>query len=110
MTQWMWILDSLVSMPYPGTAFQYFKLKSYQQNNMMGTILFCAFIPTNYFYIIIVMHFFSPKTGFQVETDKGFNFSLVDDSFVCQKKNHFQVTVTIVFHRTPKFLKLKVVS
>ena len=53
---------------------------------------------------------FSPKTGFQVETDKGFNFSLVDDSFVCQKKNHFQVTVTVVFHRTPKFLKLKVVS
>ena len=53
---------------------------------------------------------FSPKTGFQVETDKGFNFSLVDDSFVCQKKNHFQVTVTMVFHRTPKYLKLKVLK
>jgi hypothetical protein len=53
---------------------------------------------------------FSPKTAFQVETDKGFNFSLVDDSFVCQKKNHFQVTVTVVFHRIPKFLKLKVAS
>ena len=26
-----------------------------------------------------------------VEADKGFNFSHVDDSFVCQKKNHFQV-------------------
>ena len=24
--------------------------------------------------------------------DKGFNFSTVDDAFVCQKKNHFQVS------------------
>ena len=31
------------------------------------------------------------QIGFQVEADKGFNFSTVDDSFVCQKKNHFQV-------------------
>jgi hypothetical protein len=28
---------------------------------------------------------------FQVDADKGFNFSHSDDSFVCQKKNHFQV-------------------
>lgn len=33
----------------------------------------------------------SPQIGFQVETDKGFNLSTVDDAFVCQKKNHFQV-------------------
>lgn len=30
-------------------------------------------------------------SGFSVEADKGFNFSQWDESFVCQKKNHFQV-------------------
>lgn len=30
-------------------------------------------------------------SGFYVEADKGFNFSQWDESFVCQKKNHFQV-------------------
>ena len=53
---------------------------------------------------------FSPQIDFQVETDKGFKFSESDDSFICQKKNHFQITVTILFHKTPKFLKLKVIS
>jgi len=28
-----------------------------------------------------------------VECDKGFNFQYYDNSFICQKKNHFQVTV-----------------
>lgn len=27
-----------------------------------------------------------------MDADKGFNFSTSDDAFVCQKKNHFQVT------------------
>ena len=30
---------------------------------------------------------------FSVEADKGFNYLSYDDSFVCQKKNHFQLTV-----------------
>ena len=30
---------------------------------------------------------------FTVEADKGFNYLSYDDSFVCQKKNHFQITV-----------------
>jgi len=30
-----------------------------------------------------------------VDADKGFNFSPQDDSFVCQKKNHFQVTLRV---------------
>eukprot|EP00105_Crassostrea_gigas_P008116 XP_011422582.1 PREDICTED: myelin regulatory factor isoform X4 [Crassostrea gigas] len=34
-----------------------------------------------------------PQPNFRVDADKGFNFSQPDDSFVCQKKNHFQVTV-----------------
>jgi len=30
-----------------------------------------------------------------VEADKGFNYLSYDDSFVCQKKNHFQITATV---------------
>ena len=64
---------------------------------------------------------------FNVETDKGFNFSSFDDSFVCQKKNHFQVsqladaciestimilfeqvTITVFFQGVPKFVEIKV--
>ena len=37
--------------------------------------------------------FYSSVVIFRVDADKGFNFSNPDDSFVCQKKNHFQVTV-----------------
>ena len=51
---------------------------------------------------------FSLQIDFHVETDKGFKFSEMDDSFICQKKNHFQITATITFHKIPKFLKLKV--
>ncbi|XP_054165313.1 uncharacterized protein LOC128962921 isoform X2 [Oppia nitens] len=36
-----------------------------------------------------------PTPNYKVEADKGFNFSNADDAFVCQKKNHFQVTVHI---------------
>ncbi|XP_053320569.1 myelin regulatory factor-like protein [Spea bombifrons] len=46
-----------------------------------------------------------PAMGFQVITDKGFNFSTVDDAFVCQKKNHFQVTVHIRVLGTPKYIQ-----
>jgi hypothetical protein len=34
-----------------------------------------------------------PTVSYSVEADKGFNFLVHDDSFVCQKKNHFQLTV-----------------
>ncbi|KAG8183036.1 hypothetical protein JTE90_015667 [Oedothorax gibbosus] len=36
-----------------------------------------------------------PHPHFRVDADKGFNFSNADESFVCQKKNHFQVTVHV---------------
>ncbi|KAG7255939.1 hypothetical protein CRUP_003710, partial [Coryphaenoides rupestris] len=32
-----------------------------------------------------------PMPTYRVDADKGFNFSLADDAFVCQKKNHFQL-------------------
>uniref|UniRef100_A0A673A5A3 Myelin regulatory factor like n=1 Tax=Sphaeramia orbicularis TaxID=375764 RepID=A0A673A5A3_9TELE len=33
--------------------------------------------------------------AYHVDTDKGFTYSAADEAFVCQKKNHFQVTVHI---------------
>ena len=32
---------------------------------------------------------------FKVDADKGFNYSNSDEAFVCQKKNHFQITCHI---------------
>ncbi|KAM4883159.1 myelin regulatory factor-like protein [Thomomys bottae] len=46
-----------------------------------------------------------PDVGFQVVTDKGFNFSPADEAFVCQKKNHFQITIHIQVWGSPKFVK-----
>ncbi|XP_071830692.1 myelin regulatory factor-like isoform X2 [Apostichopus japonicus] len=46
-----------------------------------------------------------PLPTFRVEADKGFNFAVPDDAFVCQKKNHFQVTVHIGVTATPAFVK-----
>ncbi|XP_077399772.1 myelin regulatory factor-like protein [Vanacampus margaritifer] len=40
-----------------------------------------------------------------VATDKGFNFSPADDAFVCQKKNHFQVTVHVGLAMEPAYVK-----
>ncbi len=42
---------------------------------------------------------------YRVDADKGFNFSLSDDAFVCQKKNHFQVTVYIGMPGDPNYVK-----
>jgi len=41
-----------------------------------------------------------------VDADKGFNFAPLDDAFVCQKKNHFQITVHIGVAAVPKAVKL----
>ncbi|XP_012370410.1 myelin regulatory factor-like protein [Octodon degus] len=46
-----------------------------------------------------------PDVGYQVVTDKGFNFSPADEAFVCQKKNHFQITIHIQVWGSPKFVK-----
>ncbi|XP_065133550.1 myelin regulatory factor isoform X3 [Paramisgurnus dabryanus] len=46
-----------------------------------------------------------PLPTYRVDADKGFNFSLADDAFVCQKKNHFQVTVYIGMPGDPKYVK-----
>ncbi|XP_069084428.1 myelin regulatory factor-like protein [Pleurodeles waltl] len=46
-----------------------------------------------------------PTVGYQVATDKGFNFSTLDDAFVCQKKNHFQITVHVRMIGIPEYVK-----
>ncbi|MBN3294968.1 MYRF factor, partial [Amia calva] len=46
-----------------------------------------------------------PMLTYRVDADKGFNFSVPDDAFVCQKKNHFQVTVYIGMLGDPKYVK-----
>uniref|UniRef100_A0A8C5N565 Myelin regulatory factor like n=1 Tax=Gouania willdenowi TaxID=441366 RepID=A0A8C5N565_GOUWI len=50
------------------------------------------------------LHTLAPP-AFHVETDKGFSFSAADDAFVCQKKNHFQVTVHIGVSAPPHCLR-----
>ncbi|XP_029283887.1 myelin regulatory factor-like protein [Cottoperca gobio] len=42
--------------------------------------------------------------AYHVDTDKGFNYSAPDEAFVCQKKNHFQVTVHIGVAAEPQYL------
>ncbi|OTF71548.1 hypothetical protein BLA29_001182 [Euroglyphus maynei] len=46
-----------------------------------------------------------PTISYRVDADKGFNFSNADDAFVCQKKNHFQVTVHIQIVADPFYVK-----
>ncbi|MBZ3891807.1 Myelin regulatory factor-like protein [Sciurus carolinensis] len=53
----------------------------------------------------LLCHVSGPDVGFQVVTDKGFNFSPADEAFVCQKKNHFQITIHVQVWGSPKFVK-----
>ncbi|KPM07882.1 hypothetical protein QR98_0063900 [Sarcoptes scabiei] len=46
-----------------------------------------------------------PAISYRVDADKGFNFSNADDAFVCQKKNHFQVTIHIQTIANPIYVK-----
>ncbi|XP_033845515.1 myelin regulatory factor-like protein isoform X1 [Periophthalmus magnuspinnatus] len=41
---------------------------------------------------------------YHVDADKGFTYSTADDVFVCQKKNHFQVTVHIGITGDPHYV------
>lgn len=46
-----------------------------------------------------------PAPHYRVDADKGFNFSNADDAFVCQKKNHFQITCHIQLLGDAQFVK-----
>lgn len=43
--------------------------------------------------------------AYHVDTDKGFVYSVADESFVCQKKNHFQVTIHIGMATEPQYVR-----
>ncbi|CAF90005.1 unnamed protein product [Tetraodon nigroviridis] len=43
--------------------------------------------------------------AYHVDTDKGFLYSSTDEAFVCQKKNHFQVTVHIGVATEPRYVR-----
>ncbi|XP_040886145.1 myelin regulatory factor-like protein [Toxotes jaculatrix] len=43
--------------------------------------------------------------AYHVDTDKGFNYSAADEAFICQKKNHFQVTIHIGVAAEPQFVR-----
>ncbi|XP_051249027.1 myelin regulatory factor-like protein [Dicentrarchus labrax] len=43
--------------------------------------------------------------AYHVDTDKGFIYSTADEAFVCQKKNHFQVTIHIGVAAEPQYVK-----
>ncbi|KAK2859217.1 hypothetical protein Q5P01_003837 [Channa striata] len=43
--------------------------------------------------------------AYYVDADKGFNYSAADEAFVCQKKNHFQVTVHIGVATEPQYIR-----
>ncbi|XP_026676143.1 myelin regulatory factor-like [Diaphorina citri] len=47
----------------------------------------------------------APVPIYTVDADKGFNFSNADDAFVCQKKNHFQITCHTQLQGDPQFVK-----
>ncbi|XP_060100392.1 myelin regulatory factor-like protein [Heteronotia binoei] len=48
-----------------------------------------------------------PDVGYHIVANKGFNFSAADDTFVCQKKNHFQITVYIRVVGNPRYIKTR---
>uniref|UniRef100_UPI0037E70BE0 myelin regulatory factor-like protein n=1 Tax=Semicossyphus pulcher TaxID=241346 RepID=UPI0037E70BE0 len=43
--------------------------------------------------------------AYHVDTDKGFIYSAADETFICQKKNHFQVTVHIGVAAEPQYVR-----
>ena len=49
-------------------------------------------------YIILYYITSSPSVSFRVEANKGFTYSPLDEAFVCQKKNHFQVCIIYYNH------------
>ncbi|XP_060808876.1 uncharacterized protein LOC106143034 [Amyelois transitella] len=46
-----------------------------------------------------------PMISYVVGADKGFNYSQIDEAFVCQKKNHFQVTCQIQTQADAHYVK-----
>ena len=67
-------------------------------------IRFQPFLQQNW-HTLLDSSFKEVPLNYRVDADKGFNFSHADDAFVCQKKNHFQVTVHVMAYGQPRFVK-----
>lgn len=46
-----------------------------------------------------------PPPQYRIDSDKGFNYSTPDEAFVCQKKNHFQVTAHMLIPGEPRYVR-----
>ncbi|XP_072181411.1 myelin regulatory factor-like protein [Diadema setosum] len=78
-------------LPYTDAVYQFLKWQPYQ---------------TNKWHKIMDANGQEITTlSYRVEADKGFNFSIPDDAFVCQKKNHFQVTVHLCVNGQPRLVE-----
>ncbi|KAJ1520578.1 hypothetical protein ONE63_003690 [Megalurothrips usitatus] len=71
----------------------------------MQCIRFNPFQPTDWHVLCDQKFIELPTPKYQVVADKGFNFSNADDAFVCQKKNHFQITCHVRLLGDPQFVK-----
>jgi len=67
-------------------------------------IRFQQFLPQTW-HVLLDETYKEVQFNYRVDADKGFNFSNADEAFVCQKKNHFQVTVHVLLYGQPKYVK-----
>ncbi|XP_078670465.1 myelin regulatory factor-like isoform X3 [Branchiostoma floridae x Branchiostoma belcheri] len=77
----------------------------YMESSTYQSIKWQAHTPSSWHKLYDAHHSELPAPSYRVDADKGFNFSTVDDAFVCQKKNHFQVTVHAGLAGHPKYIK-----
>ncbi|KAM9468379.1 myelin regulatory factor-like protein isoform 2-T2 [Clarias gariepinus] len=82
--------DGDVQAASPATTYQLLKWEHYQ--------------PSQWSSLYNSSYQTLPPPGYHVDTDKGFSYSTADEAFVCQKKNHFQVTVHIGMAGDPKYV------
>lgn len=55
--------------------------------------------------VVCIFFYFRPPPQYRIDSDKGFNFSTPDEAFVCQKKNHFQVTAHMAIAGDPRYVR-----
>ncbi|XP_037099028.1 myelin regulatory factor-like protein isoform X3 [Syngnathus acus] len=70
-----------------------------------GRLSWESFCPAEWSAVLDANLHVMPPPALAVATDKGFNFSPTDEAFVCQKKNHFQVTVHVGVAREPVYVR-----
>uniref|UniRef100_W8ALK5 Myelin gene regulatory factor n=1 Tax=Ceratitis capitata TaxID=7213 RepID=W8ALK5_CERCA len=79
--------------------------ESGENNALTPCIRFSPFQPQNWHKLCDQSLQDIAVVYYRVDADKGFNFSVSDDAFVCQKKNHFQITCHARLQGDAKFVK-----